>query len=87
MPISTISSREYNQDSGRAKRAASKGIVFITERGKRSHVMMSIKEYNRLAGNGMSLAEALAMPGGDEHDFEFEPAKLGNEMFRPAEFD
>ena len=63
MSISTISSREFNQDTGSAKKAAAKGPVFITYRGKPAHVLLSIEEYRRLAGKGKSLAEALAMPG------------------------
>jgi PHD/YefM family antitoxin component YafN of YafNO toxin-antitoxin module len=46
--ITTLSSREFNQDTARAKRAAKKGPVFITTRGEPSHVLMSIEEYRRL---------------------------------------
>ena len=49
MPITTLTSREFNQDSGRAKKAAEKGPVIITDRGKPSHVLLSIAEYRRLA--------------------------------------
>ena len=35
MTITTLSSREFNHDTGRAKRAALKGPVFITDRGVR----------------------------------------------------
>ena len=33
MPTTVLSSREFNQDTGRAKRAADSGPVFITDRG------------------------------------------------------
>ena len=33
MKITTISSREFNQDTSRAKKAAREGPVFITDRG------------------------------------------------------
>src|SRR2546430_4851867 len=36
--ITTFSSREFNQDPGRAKKAARKGPVFITDRGHPAHV-------------------------------------------------
>ena len=32
--MQTLSSREFNQDTARAKRAANDGPVFITDRGK-----------------------------------------------------
>lgn len=66
----TLSSRELNQDIGQAKRAARLGPVFITDRGKPSHVLLSIDDYRRLAGQRRSLVEALSMPGLADIDFE-----------------
>lgn len=43
-----FTAREYNQDASRVKRAASKGPVIITERGKPAHVMMTMAAYERL---------------------------------------
>lgn len=83
MPVTTMTSREFNQDSSRAKKAASDGPVFITDRGKPAHVLLSIEEYRKLTGNEMSLAEALAQPG-KSADFEFNPAKLG-QISKPAD--
>jgi prevent-host-death family protein len=48
MPITTLSSREFNQDTSRAKKAAAEGPVFITDRGKPAHVLLSIEEYQRI---------------------------------------
>jgi PHD/YefM family antitoxin component YafN of YafNO toxin-antitoxin module len=45
--ITTISSRELNQDVTSAKKAAKSGPVFITDRGKFAHVLLSIEEYRR----------------------------------------
>ena len=45
----TMSSREFNQDTSRAKKAASKGPVFITDRGRPAHVLLTIEDYRRLA--------------------------------------
>lgn len=81
----TLSSREFNQDTSRAKKAARNGPVFITDRGRPSHVLLSIEDYRRLSGKGMSLAEAVGDP--ESADFEFDPPKLGNMGFKPAEFD
>ncbi|MYD97476.1 MAG: type II toxin-antitoxin system Phd/YefM family antitoxin [Gammaproteobacteria bacterium] len=74
MTATTVTSRELNQDVGRAKRAAKSGPVFITDRGKPAHVLLSIEEYRRLTGTGRSLVDALSMPG--LADIDFEPARL-----------
>lgn len=47
-PAATFTSREFNQDTARAKRAAEKGPVFITDRGEPAYVLMSIDEFRRL---------------------------------------
>lgn len=69
MTITTLSSREVNQDLGRAKRAASQGPVIITDRGRPAHVLLSIEEYRRLTGARRSIVEALSMPGLSETEF------------------
>lgn len=84
MSITTISSREFNQDAGGAKKAAEKGPVVITDRGRPAHVLLSFEDYQKLLGAGPSLFEALAMPGGD--DIEFDPPKM-DLVTRPADFD
>lgn len=63
MTITTLTSRELNHDLGRAKRAARTGPVFITDRGKPAHVLLSYSEYQRLTGQRRSLVEALSAPG------------------------
>ena len=63
MSITTLSSRELNQDVTRAKKAALHGPVFITDRGKPSHVLLGIEEYWRLVGQKRNLVSALSMPG------------------------
>ncbi len=45
MTISTLSSRELNHDVSSAKKAAQKGPVVITDRGKPSHVLMIYGDY------------------------------------------
>jgi prevent-host-death family protein len=71
MPITKISSREFNQDTARAKKAAKKGPVFITDRGKPAHVLLSIKDYERLAGAAVDVIGELGLPAGVE-DVELE---------------
>lgn len=84
MTITTLSSRELNQDLGRAKRAALEGPVFITDRGNPAHVLLSIEEYQRLTGGRRTLAEALSMPGME--NIEFDPPKLDIKL-RIPDFD
>ena len=83
MTITTISSREFNQDTSRAKKATSEGPVFITDRGKPAHVLLSIEEYRRITGKRRSIADALAMPG--LTDIEFDPPRVSIGL-RPANF-
>ena len=82
LSVTTLSSREFNQDTGRAKKAAQDGPVFITDRGKPAHVLLSIEEYRRLSGSGFSIVELLGLPGVE--DIPFDPARLG-ELQRRAD--
>jgi prevent-host-death family protein len=74
MTIVTMTSREFNQSASEAKKASLKGPVFITDRGKPSHVLLSIEEYRRLTGGVTTLAEALAQE--DSTDVEFEAPRV-----------
>jgi prevent-host-death family protein len=74
MTITTLSSREFNQDASRAKKATKDGPVFITDRGKPAHVLLSIEEYQRLTGGHRKIADALAMP--DAEDIAFDPPRV-----------
>lgn len=66
----TLSSRDFNRDTGGAKRAARHGPVFITDRGTPSHVLLSIEDYHKLADDKTSIIELLAMPEAGRIDFE-----------------
>lgn len=70
MPAITISSRQFNQDASGAKKAAANGPVFITDRGRPAHVLLSIEAYRRLTGERRSITDALTMPGADDIDFD-----------------
>ncbi len=83
MTITTISSREFNQAGSEAKRAANKGPVFITDRGRPAHVLMSFEEYQRLTKQRRNIADALAMP--ELAYVAFEPPKVNIDV-RPADF-
>ena len=83
MTITTLTSREFNQGASEAKRAANKGPVFITDRGRPAHVLMSFEDYQRLTKQRRNIADALAMPG--IADIEFDPPRVTNKP-RPVDF-
>ena len=82
MTITTLSSREFNHDASRAKKAARSGPVFITDRGRPAHVLVSIEDYRQLTHSQSSIVELLAMPGGD---IDFEPARLKGSLYQAAD--
>ncbi len=83
MEIKTITSREFNQDVSKAKRDALKGPVFITDRGRPAHVLLTIKDYQKISEKEASIAELLAMP--EAADIDFDPPRLNSEMQRTAD--
>lgn len=76
--LATMTSRQFNQDTARAKRMARQHPVFIKTRGEISHVLLAKAEFDRLTGGSgsgdpalrRSLADALAQPGGEDIEFE-----------------
>ena len=83
MTITTLTSREFNQAASEAKRAANNGPVFITDRGRPAHVLMTFEDYQRLTKQRRNIADALAMPG--LADIEFEPPRV-TIIPRPVDF-
>lgn len=81
MPSTILTSREFHQDTRRAKKAARRGPVFITDRGRFTHVLLSIGEYQRLVGQDAGIADMLSMPNAAGTNFE--PAHVAVH-FRPA---
>ena len=86
MNMTTISSRDFNQGASRAKKAARKGPVYITERGMPTHVLMTIEDYHRRQGKKPRSLLATLAQAGDDADFDFEPSKLDH-IVRPADLD
>lgn len=82
MSITTLTSREFNQHASDAKKAANNGPVFITDRGRPAHVLLSIEDYRKLTGEQITLAEAVAQQ--DALDFDFEPPRADG-LYRPAD--
>ena len=83
MTVTTLSSREFNQAASEAKKAANEGPVFITDRGRPAHVLMSIELYQRLTGSSQKIADLLAMPGIEDIELEI---PLLRDLARPADF-
>lgn len=86
MSVHTFSSRDFTRDVSAAKRAAVKGPVFITDRGRPAFALLKIEDYYRIAGQGEStfLSTMDAIPGGI--GIEFNPRRMDLQI-RPAEFD
>ena len=84
MSVTTLTSRKFNQDTSGAKKAAKRGPVIITDRGRPAHVLLSIEQYQRLTGTQKSLLDALAQKRGG--DFEFKPPRLRDRFFKPPDF-
>ena len=82
MGVTTMTSREFNRDVSKAKRQSSQGPVFITDRGRPAHVLMTVENYHKIVGEDASIAMLLAMS--NAADIEFEPPRLGDELFKPA---
>ncbi|CAN7368673.1 type II toxin-antitoxin system Phd/YefM family antitoxin [Phyllobacterium sp. LjRoot231] len=70
MTITTLSSRQFNQDTSKAKKAAKSGPVFITDRGRPAHVLLTFEEYKKIRGIRMKIADLLAMPGVEDIELE-----------------
>jgi len=78
--VTTLSSREFNQDVSRAKRAADAGPVVITDRGEPAYVLLGIEAYRSLTGAVPRIRELLDQPGVE--DIEFDPPRFGSALFR-----
>ncbi len=85
MKTTTFSSREFNQHTARAKKAANEGPVYITDRGKPTHVLLSIEDYTRSRGNADDFLARMASPPGVE-DIEVEFPR-SRELARGFDFD
>lgn len=72
--ITKLSSREFNQGTSRAKHAAKAGPVVITDRGRPSHVLLTIEDYRRLVGPAWNVIDLLATPGAE--NVAFEPPRM-----------
>ena len=67
--MSIVSARTFNQSPSAVKGMASDGPVFVTDRGRPSHVLLTIDDYERLSGGG-TVRDSLCMTDGDDIDLE-----------------
>jgi prevent-host-death family protein len=74
----TFSITQIRRSFASAKNRAKHEPVYITYRGKITHVLMSYEEYRRLIGRTRSAADVLYMPGAA--DVEFEPPRLDGKI-------
>lgn len=72
-----ITARAFNQDVTAAKRFADVEPVFVTDRGRPSHVLLSIAAYRRMAGEEEGVIDLLAARAGAP---AFDPADLAAAM-------
>ena len=83
----TFSSREFNQDVTKVKRAAKEGPVTITDRGRPAYVLMTHEDFERLSKPRKTIVDMLAQDE-PEADFDFDPPRLSDDMgFRIPSFD
>ena len=83
MGSTTLSSRAFNQDASKAKKAAAGGPVFITDRGRPAHVLLTIEDYHRLLGGGASIVDLLS--GDAQAGDDFEVPLVSGAWVRPAD--
>lgn len=83
MAITRVTSREFNQDTGRVKKAARRGPVFITDRGRPAHVLLTFEAYQKLVGGEGSIVDWLGGPPGIE-DVELVAPRL-RDLAKPAD--
>lgn len=73
--VTTLTSREFNQDTARAKKAATEGPVVITDRGQPSHVLMTYERFQELTGRRADIVTLLGLV--TDSEVEFEPPRAG----------
>jgi len=59
-----VTAREFNQDISKAKRFAASEPVFVTDRGRPTHVLLSIAAYRQLSGERQGILDLIAAPAG-----------------------
>ena len=84
MTESTFTSREFNCEPGRIRRAAAQGPVIITERGRPIMAVLPYGAYERMRAAPGTILDALDMEGVGEIEIDFDRPPC---VPRPATFD
>lgn len=84
MTITTLPSRQFQQNANQAQKATRDGPVFITNRGRPTQVLLSIEDYRRLTGTSRNIADLLAMPALGDVELEIAPR---HERAAPVDLD
>ena len=61
-----VTARDFNQDISKAKRFAAAEPVFVTDRGRPTHVLLSIAAYRQLSGERQSILDLFGAATGSE---------------------
>lgn len=77
--MSTVTARDFNQDVSAAKRAAASEPVIITDRGKPSHVLLSIEQYQRMVADRRSIVDWLSA----DDDIDLAPERVDLSLKTP----
>jgi len=85
--MKTLSSRDFNNDVGGAKRAASNEPVFITDRGEPSYVLLSIQQFRAMTNTGeTAFEEAERINAACPTNFDWEPPRMMTALPQAADF-
>lgn len=77
--MTEVTAREFNKDVSAAKRAAAQAPVIITDRGRPSHVLLSIADYRRLLADERTIVDWLSVDDG----VDLEPGRLDLQLETP----
>lgn len=83
MTTATLPIQDFIQNAADATDAANTEPVFITERGRTTHVLLKFSDYQRLIREHRNMAELLSVP--DMADIDFEPTR-SRETATPVDF-
>ncbi|WP_315760648.1 type II toxin-antitoxin system Phd/YefM family antitoxin [Sphingomonas sp. Y38-1Y] len=59
--MKVLTSRQFNQDVSAAKRLSRDEPVFVTDRGRPTHVLMSIESFRAMSGRRESIVDLLGL--------------------------
>lgn len=82
-----ISSRQFNQNIGKAQKAAQKEPVFITNRGVPTYVLLTKAEYDRITVPKKNALDVLMSLPNVDSDIELECGERSEYQRLPMEFE